>query len=88
MRLFLLKSLGLELFLCFGVVLTASLSSATPLVLTPDGATLFVVNADSGSVSAINTLSAELFQCGLDFTRHLVSQNNITNHSNGICTGI
>jgi YVTN family beta-propeller protein len=28
-------------------------------VLTPDGATLFVVNADSGSVSAINTRTDE-----------------------------
>ena len=54
---FVLQSLGL--FLCFGVMFAAGLSYAKPLVLTPDGSTLFVVNADSGSVSAINTLTDE-----------------------------
>ena len=55
----LLKSLGWGVVVCLGVVSSAGLSSAKPLVLTPDGSTLFVVNADSGSVSAINTLTDE-----------------------------
>jgi YVTN family beta-propeller protein len=37
--------------------LSASAASSHSLALSPDGATLFVVNPDSGSVSSVDTLT-------------------------------
>ena len=54
----LFRSLYLLVLLVCGVLVLPGLSSATSSIgLTPDGTTLFVVNPDSGSVSAIDTAS-------------------------------
>ena len=54
----LLQSLRLPALLVIGVLwLPISTPAASSISLTPDGTTLFVVNPDSGSVSAIDTAS-------------------------------
>ena len=55
----LLRSLRLLALLAYGLLCLPTATSATSSIgLTPDGTTAFVVNPDSGSVSAIDTISA------------------------------